>query len=83
MKTVLADLSSAKLRYWPLCVMSAVGSFWKKAATTVVGTLLRVFSKAVSRPPVMRKSTRPAASMGRLLTCGPPCWIVTSRPCLA
>ncbi len=30
----------------------------------------------------MLKSSRPASSNCVWLTCGPPCWIVTSSPCL-
>ena len=50
------------------------------AATTTVGTLFLMLSKLCSRLPVIKKSMRPAGSSGRLLTCGPPGWIVTSRP---
>jgi hypothetical protein len=50
------------------------------ADTTTVGTPFFTLSKLCSRLPVIRKSMRPAGSSGRLFTCGPPCWMVTSRP---
>ena len=60
--------------------ISTCGSFWKLAATTMVGILCATASKVCSELALMKKSSLPTGSRMRLFTFGPPGTMVTSRP---
>ena len=62
---------------------STCGSFWKLAATAMVGMFCATASKPCSELALMKKSILPASSSMRLFTCGPPGTMVTSRPYFA
>ncbi len=56
------------------------GSFWKEAATIMIGMSSLTASNASIVLPPMNASRRPAIISARLFTCGPPGTMVTSRP---
>ncbi len=60
--------------------ISTCGSFWKLAATAMVGMLCATASKVCSELALMKKSSLPTGSRMRLLMFGPPETISTSRP---
>ena len=64
----------------PGWVRITCGSFWKAAATIMIGMSSRTASNASMVLPPMKPSSRPAIISARLFTCGPPGTMVTSSP---